>query len=321
MGSRGRRSAAGPSADVIVGIAVWAVVFALSTGPLADRVGVLEGLWLLAPLVVVPMGLALLRPPRELTAGFLLARWLALPTAMVVVVGILAEPGAAAAWLSSPWVAMTVLALWLGLRWLAITPSARAKTVVPVAGLGFLAVSAAALVAWQGQLRPVGLSDTTMALVAVHAAFAGFGVAVAADRTRAAATRRRSRSIAAAAGLATVFAVAVLVTGFLSESRAIGLLGSVLLAVSLLVLVLVTLVYALRRERAAGASALLVVSSGSLLFALALAVQYAFARWNDSYTLSITRMLELHGTVSGLGFVVGALLGWTFAAVPDDDEV
>jgi hypothetical protein len=321
MGARGRRSAAGPSADVVIGIAVWAVVFALSTGPLADRVGVLEGLWLLAPLVVVPMGLALLRPPRELVGELTLARWLALPTAIVVVVGILADPGAAAAWFTAPWVAMTVLALWVGLRWFAIAPSTRAKTVVPVAGLVFLAVSAAALVAWQGQLRPAGLSDTTMALVAVHAAFAGFGVAVAADRTRAAATRRRSRSIAGAAGLASVASAAVLVAGFLSDGRAVDLLGSVLLAASLLALALVTLIYALRRERAAGTSALLVVSSGSLLFALALAVQYAFARWNDSYTLSITRLLELHGTVSGLGFVVGALLGWTLAAVPDDDEI
>jgi hypothetical protein len=321
MSSRGRRRATGPEADVIAGIAVWVVVFALSTGPLADRVGVLEGLWLLAPLVVVPMGLALLRPPRELVREFGLARRLALPTALLVVGGILAEPGAVAALLAAPWVAVTVLALWVGLRWLAIAPSMRAKIVVPVAGLVFLAASAAALVAWQGQLRPAGSSDITMALVAVHAAFAGFGVAVAADRTRAAATRRRGRSTAGAAGLASVAAAAVLLAGFLSDDRTIGLLGSVLLAASLLVLALVTLVYALRRERAAGASALLVVSSGSLLFALALAVQYAFARWNDSYTLSISRMLELHGTVSGLGFVVGALLGWTLAAVPGNEEI
>ena len=321
MSSRGRRRAAGPEADVIVGIAVWVVVFALSTGPLADRVGVLEGLWLLAPLVVVPMGLALLRPPRELVREFTLTRRLALPTALLVVAGILVDPGAVAAWLAAPWVTVTVLALWVGLRWFAIAPSMRAKTVVPVAGLVFLAGSAAALVAWQGQLRPAGSSDTMMALVAVHAAFAGFGVAVAADRTRAAATRRRARSIAGAAGLASVAAAAVLMAGFLSDDRAVGLVGSVLLAVSLLALALVTLVYALRRERAAGASALLVVSSGSLLFALALAVQYAFARWNDSYTLSVTRMLELHGTVSGLGFVVGELLGWTLAAVPDDEEI
>jgi hypothetical protein len=321
MSSLGRRRAAGPEADVIVGIAVWVVVFALSTGPLADRVGVLEGLWLLAPLVVVPMGLALLRPPRELVREFTIARRLALPTALLVVGGILAEPGAVAAWLTAPWVSVTVLALWVGLRWFAIAPSMRAKIVVPVAGLVFLAASAAALVAWQGQLRPAGSSDVTMALVAVHAAFAGFGVAVAADRTRAAATRRRARSTAGAAGLASVAAAAVLLAGFLSDDRTIGLLGSVLLAASLLLLALVTLVYALRRERAAGASALLVVSSGSLLFALALAVQYAFARWNDSYTLSISRMLELHGTVSGLGFVVGALLGWTLAAVPDDEAI
>jgi hypothetical protein len=321
MSSLGRRRAAGPEADVIVGIAVWVVVFALSTGPLADRVGVLEGLWLLAPLVVVPMGLALLRPPRELVREFTIARRLALPTALLVVGGILAEPGAVAAWLTAPWVSVTVLALWVGLRWFAIAPSMRAKIVVPVAGLVFLAASAAALVAWQGQLRPAGSSDVTMALVAVHAAFAGFGVAVAADRTRAAATRRRARSTAGAAGLASVAGAAVLLAGFLSDDRTIGLLGSVLLAASLLLLALVTLVYALRRERAAGASALLVVSSGSLLFALALAVQYAFARWNDSYTLSISRMLELHGTVSGLGFVVGALLGWTLAAVPDDEAI
>jgi hypothetical protein len=321
MDARRRRSAAGPPADVVIGIAVWVVVFALSTGPLADRVGVLEGLWLLAPLVVVPMGLGLLRPPRELAGELRIARWLALPTAIVVVVGILADPGAAAAWCTAPWVAMTVLALWVGLRWFVLAPSVRAKTVVPVAGLVFLAGSAAALVAWQGQLRPAGSSDTTMALVAVHAAFAGFGVAVAADRTRAAATRRRNRSIAGAAGLASVVSAAVLMAGFLSEGRAVELLGSVLLAASLLAVALVTLIYALRRERAAGTSALLVVSSGSLLFALALAVQYAFARWNDSYTLSITRMLELHGTVSGLGFVVGALLGWTLAASPDDEEI
>jgi hypothetical protein len=320
MRSGRSRSAAGPSADVVVGIAVWAVVFALSTGPLADRVGVLEGLWLLGPLVVVPMGLALLRPPRELAQEMVLARRSALPTAIVLVVSILAAPGAASALLTAPWVLVTLLGLWIGLRWLAMAPSFRSKTVVPVAGLVLLAFSAAALVAWRGQLRPAGLSDTAMALVAVHAAFAGFGVAVAADRTRAAATRRRARSVAGAAGLASVVSAAVLIVGFLTDGRSIDLVGSTLLAASLLVLAVVTLVYALRRERAAGASALLVVSAGSLLFALALALQYAFGRWNDSYTLSVSRMLELHGTVSGLGFVVGGLLGWTLAAVPDDTD-
>jgi hypothetical protein len=54
------------------------------------------------------------------------------------------------------------------------------------------------------------------------------------------------------------------------------------------------------------------------VFALVLALQFAIGQWNDDYTLSVTRMLELHGTVGGLGFVVGGLLGWTLVDLPEE---
>ena len=319
MGSA-RRPIAGPPVDAIVGTVVWVVVFALSTGPLSDRIGLLEGLWLLGPLVVAPLGFALLRPPPEPAQGLALARLLTLPAGVLVVLSVLAEPGGVSAWLTVPWVVVTSIALWAGLRWLALEPSLRAKVIVPVAGLAFLLVGAAGLVAWRAQLRPMGLSDTRVALAAVHMTFAGFGAAVVADRTRAAATRRRSRSVAGVAGVVTVAAIPVLAAGLVSDGAFLDLVGSLLVSAALLVVAVVMLIGAKHRSRTAGSTALLVVSGASVLFALALAVQFALGQWSDDYTLSITRMLELHGTVSGLGFVVGGLFGWTLADVPDDAD-
>lgn len=317
MASR-RRGRHGPPVDAVVGVAAWVVIFAASTGPLADRIGLLEGLWLLGPLAVTPIGLALLRPPAELGGGLRPARWMALPAAGFVVASILAEPGTLSALLCVPWALVAGASLVVGLRWVARAPSGKAKLIVPVAGLVFLALGALSLIAWRGQFRPLGLSDTTAALTAVHLTFAGFGAAVVADRTRAAATRRRNRSVAAGAGLVTVAATAVLVAGFLTESSLVGLVGSALLAGGLVVMASVMMVYTLRKERAPGSTALLVVSAASVLFALALGVQFAFAQWSDAYTLSATRMLELHGTVASLGFVVGGLIGWTLAELPSD---
>jgi hypothetical protein len=308
----------GPPAEAIVGIAVWVVLFALATGPLDDRIGLLEGLWLVGPLVVVPLGFALLRPPPRVESDLVLARRLTFPSALLVVVSILVEAGRVSALLTVPWVLATWIALWAGIRWVAASPSVRAKVLVPVAGLAFLALGALALVAWRGQLRPLDLSATRVALAAVHLTFAGFGAAVVADRTRAAATRRRSRSVAAVAAVATVVATAVLVAGFATDGALLELVGAALLSTALFVVAVVMLVGALRPHRAAGSTALLVVSAGSVAFGLVLALQFAYGQWADAYTLSVTRMLELHGTVSGLGFVVGGLLGWTLTDIPDD---
>lgn len=320
MASSSRRSSSGPPIEAIVGTAVWVVVFAAATGPLADRIGLLEGLWLIGPLVVVPLGFAVLRPPAGPARTLLLARRLALPAALLVVVAILAEPGDTSVLLSLPWAAVAVIALWAGIRWVILVPRLRAKVIVPVAGIVYLAMGAAALVAWRGQLRPMDISDTGVALAAVHFTFAGFGAAVVADRTRAAATRRRGRSVAGAAGVVTVVAMPVLVAGLVTDRAILDLAGAMLLAAGVLVVAGVMLTGALRRERAAGSTALLLVSSGSVLFALVLALQFAYGQWSDTYTLSVTRMLELHGTVNGLGFVVGGLLGWTLADIPEETE-
>lgn len=313
-----RRALAGPPADAIVGIAVWVVVFALATGPLDDRIGLLEGLWLVGPLVVVPLGFALLRPPSELDGDLRLARRLALPSALLVVASILVEAGRLSALLTVPWVLTASIALWVGIRWLVVSPSVRAKVVVPVAGLAYLALGAANLVAWRGRLRPLDLSATSVALAAVHLTFAGFGAAIVADRTRAGTTRRRSRSVAAVAAVATVVGTAVLAAGFATDGALLELIGASLLSAALFVVAVVMLFGSLRGQRPAGSTALLVVSAGSVAFGLVLAMQFAYGRWADVYTLPVTRMLELHGTVSGLGFVVGGLLAWSLADLPED---
>jgi hypothetical protein len=313
-----RRVRTGTGFDAVVGIVVWVIVFALAAGPLSDRIGLLEALWLLGPLVVVPLGSALLRAPAVTADGLVLMRRLTLPAGALVVLSVLAEPGVLSAVLVLPWVVVGGLALWVALQWFASAPSARAKLIVPVAGLVFLALGAATLVAWRAQLRPWGLTDTTVALATVHLTFAGFGASVVADRTRAAAIRKRSRSVAGAAGVATVVSMAVLGVGFLSAGTLIDVIGTMGLSASLLVVAAVMLMGAMHRDRRPGSTALLVVSGGSLVFALVLAVQFALGRWNDDYTLSVARMLELHGTVSGLGFVVGGLLGWTVADLPEE---
>jgi len=307
-----------PGVGAVVGIVVWVLVFALSIGPLSDRVGLLEGLWLLGPLVVVPVGTALLRPPDALAGGVALLRRLMLPAALLVVVSILVEPGPLSVVLSLPWLVLGGIALWGGVQWVVEASSARAKVIVPAAGLIFLGIGAFMLLAWRGRFHPFGGTDTSVALAAVHFTFVGFGAAVVADRTRAAAARIRSRSVAGVAAVATVVSMVVLGVGFLTRVTLIDVVGTVALSASLLVVATVMLMGAMHRDRGPGSTALLVVSGGSLVFALVLAVQFALGQWNDEYKLSVTRMLELHGTIGGLGFVVGGLLGWTLVDLPEE---
>jgi hypothetical protein len=307
-----------PGVGVVVGIVVWVVVFALSTGPLSDRVGLLEGLFLLGPLVVVPIGTSLLRPPDVVAGGMTLLDRFTVPAALLVVVSILLDPGLLSVVFSLPWLVVGGIAVWVGVMWVVDAPSLRSKVIVPSAGLAFLGIGAFLLLAWRGQFHPFGGTDMTVALSTVHFTFVGFGAAVVADRTRAAAIRIRSRSVAGGAALATVASMVVLGVGFLTSGTLFDVIGTVALSLSLLVVATVMLMGAMHRDRAPGSTALLVVSGGSLVFALVLAVQFAIGQWNDDYTLSLTRMLELHGTVGGLGFVVGGLLGWTLVDLPEE---
>jgi hypothetical protein len=264
-------------------------------------------LFLLAPLVVVPLGYRLLelaapgsRPPAAVlrlmpvAAGLLLVSfWL--------------PAGPAAAVLALPWLAITgITAIAAGLRLLRdperFHPGVRHATDAAVA---FLAVGATFAVIDRLGVQPFGFSATVILLTAVHFHFAGFVLPLAG----ALAHVRRPRRWLEIALEAVVVGIPVTALGFLGLPLA-NWVGAVLTASGGLVIGVATLAIArtlLRRS----AVALAVVAGASLIVSMPMAIIYATGTLLGTAWLDIEDMAAIHGTLNALGFSLAVVVAWT----------
>lgn len=276
-------------------------------------------LFLLAPLVLVPLGYRLLeiaapgsRPPAvavrllPVGAGLLLISFL-LPTGVV------------AAILATPWLAIAAgTALAAGARLVRdpdrFEPDVRHATDAAVA---FLAVGATFAVIDRLGVQPFGFSATVILLTAVHFHFAGFVLPLAGALAFA---RRPSRWLEVALGL-VVIGIPVTALGFLGLPLA-NWIGAVLTASGGFVIGLATLVVARTLARRA-AIALAVVAGASLLVSMPMAVVYATGSLVGSSWIDLDAMAGVHGSLNALGFALPVMVAWTldrrarYPAVPD----
>ena len=167
------------SGTTLVGTGVWCLSLGLSRTGLCPLT-MIEQLFLLAPLVVVPQGLALTgrlafsdQPPWLFRAGRVLQPW----AALLAVAAFYLPPGVAAAWLASGWMLVTVL---LGLAGIPFLQRIFAKPeragfeavllYLPVGGIWLL-------ISRLGH-EPLGLDEPIILLTAVHFHFSGFAACV-----------------------------------------------------------------------------------------------------------------------------------------------
>lgn len=266
-------------------------------------------LFLIAPLVLVPLGYRLLdvaspgsRPPAVILAAVL-------PAAGVLVISFWLEPGPVAAALALPWLAVTgTTALAAGVRLLSdpdrFRPGVRHATDAAVA---FLAVGATFAVIDRLGARPLAFSSTIILLTAVHFHFAGFVLPLAGALAY---RRRPSRWLELAIG-AVVVGIPITALGFLGVPFA-NWIGATLTAAGGLGIGLGTIDVA-RVLTPRAAAALAILAGASLLIAMPLAAVYATGTLVGTTWLPIDLMARVHGGLNALGFALPAMVAWTLA--------
>lgn len=297
------------------GAAAWcalATVFFSGRGSL----GPIELMFLLAPLVVVPLGVELLRlaaPPGP--AGVLLrwASWIQPLGAVLLIFSFRHEPGTGAALWNAGWVVVGALVGLAGLFRLAESSPLWLERLCFVVAQLYLLVG----VAWLGASRwgyaPLGFAEPIVLLTAVHFHFAGFAASMITGTTLASVRRANQRIsiVMRAAAVGALIGPALVAVGFVLSLR----LKVFAIALFSLSLVTVTLhgLPALRNVRPFFAKTLVGISTSAVVVGMALAVVWALGEWTGRLWIDLDHMARFHGALNGLGFSSCGLLGWLLA--------
>ncbi len=264
-------------------------------------------LFLLAPLVLVPLGYRLLevvspgsRPPAS-------ALRLTVPAAALLVLAFWLPAGPVAAALALPWVAITgATAATAGLRGLRDPARFRANVGHATdAAVAYLAVGAVFAFMDRLGVRPFGFSTTIILLTAVHFHFAGFVLPLAG----ALAYRRRPvRWLEGSIG-AVVVGIPITAIGFFGLPLA-NWTGAILTAGGGFGIGMATLVVAgtLAGRRA---RVFAVIAGASLLVSMPMAVIYATGTLTGAAWLGMDLMARVHGGLNAVGFALPVMIAWT----------
>ncbi len=264
-------------------------------------------LFLLAPLVLVPLGFRLLdvAPPWSgpapravrlvFAAGILLALSFGLPA------------GPLAAVVASPWLVVAVcVALAAGLRLLRepvwLRPDPRLVTGAAVA---FLAAGATFAFAGRLGVAFFGFAPEMTLLAAVHFHFAGFVLPIAG----ALAYRRRPGRPLAIALAAVIVGIPLTAIGFFGLPLA-NWAGAMLTAGGGFVIGVSTILLA-GGLATPGARSLARIAGLCLVVSMPLAVIHATGVFVGATWLDVATMARVHGALNSLGFGLAAMLAWT----------
>jgi hypothetical protein len=300
------------------GFVVWLVLVALSIPGLA-QLTLVDLLFLLAPLVVVPLGLELLpyrRPALKLAVA------VQGPAALAVVISILLPAGVAAGALALAWLVPTGLVGLLGLSLLVNRRSLGPDVLVPSAAMGFLAVGAVWLVISRSGIRPLGFSPQIVELTAVHFHYAGFAATLMAALTLARVPHRSlARTTASAGSYLMIIGTPIVALGITLSAKLMAFAGAGLLATGVITLAVVTFLSVVPGAPSP-ARFLLAASALSVLLPMVLAVLYTARPIFNSPALGLKDMAATHGVLNSLAFSTLGLVGWRLMGVraPSGDQ-
>ena len=288
------------------------------------RMGAVELILLFAPLVVVPLGMALGRAISGSGWYESAASQLQPLGAVLAVMAMWLPPGRIAGLAAIGWMLVCGLLAAGGLvelirpPWLDADRSARATLAVAKIDL---VVGGAWLVASRLGMRPMGIQEPIGLLTAVHFHFAGFATATIAAATLLSAQKRQQklwlkRIVALIVGLPYLVAVGFLISPALKRGAAL------MFSASVAVLALFLRDFG-KRAHDPTARVLLQVASAAVFGGMVLSGTYAIADFLGSDVLTIPQMARTHGILNAVGFCMLGLLGWlvenhTHTAVTDE---
>jgi YndJ-like protein len=284
-----------------LGLFAWFAVIALE-GP---RLGVTAALLAVAPLVVIPLGFAAIRPHET---------WIcfAAPAAVFALVlrASTDEVSRPAVVMASVWFLATFSiafpAAWV---WLRGTANRRfsLEVLLPLAAILELTTAAAWLVAATLRIELLGFSETIVLLTAVHFHFAGFGACVVTVTRMRNAVSINERKWAGRAGVLVLGASPVVAVGHLTIG-ALELLGGILLTSGVWIVS-----YLGWREafRSVGlVRVLLIVGALSPVVSMLFALHYGLTRVSGLQPVAFSTIAWIHGGLNAFGFIIANLIAF-----------
>lgn len=291
---------------------VW-MVLAIGSSTGFFKLDLIEKLFLFAPLVIVPMGLALLLADSPESAGFLppAIKMLWPAAASLAVVAFCIQQGLVSASLCSVWFLFSCLVCFRGVDVCLRRGFRSLADACFFTAQAYLPVGAAWLLLSRWGATPMGFAEPIVLLTAVHFHFAGFAAAILAGATtrHVASTQGRTPMTLRAASGGIVIAPAFVATGFVF-SRTLQLLAVLIFALCLVLLSWHVISF-LPRIRSRIVRFLLLVSAGSVPVSMIFAVIYTIGDVQGQLFVSIPNMAAIHGTLNAFGFCFCGLLAWT----------
>ena len=274
-----------------------------------SALGPIEILFLLAPVVVVPLAMRLTDVPADATPALWTARRLQPWAALAVVASFLVHRGYLAAGLASAWLVVTALVAFHGGRRLWRRPAWTSAEVAVSAGCLMLPIGGGWLVLSRLGMGALGFEEPLILLTAVHFHYAAYATLVLVGSLgRAAGDGRAFRVIAGGAMAGPLLLAAGITFSPLLEVAAAGVVALAVCGLGALTLVRVV------PHVPPTARVLLILSSVSAFGAMALALAYAVGELTWHPIVSLGEMVRIHGPLNALGFVLAGLAGWTLVA-------
>jgi|SRR5690348_3440714 len=301
--------------SAIAGAILWSILVAANLAGAADLT-LIELLLLMAPLVVVPLGIGLVfdaQSVRTLPRFVRLVLNAQFPCAVLGLASFFLAPGKEAAWLAAAWLLSCALLNLCSLLWiLRHRPNWLDAATLALSHL-YLLIGSVWLVTSRAGLSPMGFQEPIVLLTAIHFHYAGFAAPILAKVTNAG-MAKRGRTASSLLVLVTLGILAgpgLLAIGFVTEPQ-VKLMAAALVALSEIGLGCF-LFKTLFVQGSATGKAFLGFSAASVFFTMALVIAWSVGEYRREPILDLYQMEQLHGTSNALGFILCGLLGWTLS--------
>ena len=296
-----------------IGGLIWiATVAAMLNGRI--RLAWAECLFLLAPLVTVPLGLRLVAEAQGqgIARSFFRATMLVQPLGALLPVASFAFPkGHLVGRLSAGWLAVTACVGLCGLAGVATGEAPALERICLNVGLIYLPFGGFWFVASRLGLNPDGFKEPIVFLTAVHFHYAAFATPILAAMAGIALRHRTGtrHKLFPAAACSVIVAPPLLAAGWALALPILKVTAAFLLVVGVFMVVGLTFL-AIQRFQRPLAGALLVISGLSVAAGMCLVCLYAGGEFVGVKLITIPQMTVSHGVLNSLGFTLCGLLGW-----------
>ena len=295
--------------SAVGGVVAWLLLLLTTTSDLRET-EVIHKVVFFGMLVVVPLGLSLVPAQEESSSLYRLAVLVQPIAALPAIASFYVETGPLAAVLSSAWFVLTgLIALFGLLRFMS-------RGLYPIeessinAGLLYLPVAGVWLVVYRLGIQPFDYGETIILLTVVHFHFAGFAAPIIAGMSgRVLATRKHPLMVFRLSVFAIVASMPLVAAG-ITFSPWLGLIGTLLLSVGLVMLAVLTVGWVIPAIAPLSTRFLLFVGALSSCTAMVLACLYAYSLPMKLLIIDIPNMALTHGILNAFGFVACSLLAW-----------